>query len=112
MSRRLMALSWLSVLVMAGLLGHLTAQKLHAIPLYGYCPTTTNTPCPSCPTDDLGNPGCHITSGSYYTCVYDNNFPKCGHTYSYTCKGLLNAMLDCSGMDTINLCLTTEYSCN
>jgi hypothetical protein len=46
MSRRLMALSWLSAFVVAGLLGHITAQKLHAVPVYSYCPTLSNTNCP------------------------------------------------------------------
>ncbi len=49
MSRRFMALSWLSVFVASGLMGHFTAQKLHAIPTYGNCPIlSTNTNCPNC----------------------------------------------------------------
>ncbi|HTU92742.1 MAG TPA: hypothetical protein VMF69_21860 [Gemmataceae bacterium] len=72
MSRRLMALSWLSVFAVAGLLGHLTAQKLHALPIPSACPELLNTNCPTCVNFTIpivGEVNCHITPAqSYATC--------------------------------------------
>ncbi|SRR5579885_631537 len=89
MSRRLMALSWLSAVVVAGLLGHLMAQKLHAIPQNGYCPILSNTDCPTCWIyyDPLVGAyvNCHITTGSYSTCISDPSYPSCGNTRTSEC---------------------------
>jgi hypothetical protein len=100
MSRRLMALSWLSVFIVAGLLGHLTAQKLHAIPTYSYCPILSVS-CPTCCVYNdplLGPVYCHFTTGSYSVCESASS-GSCTNSKQYTCSGVQNSMADCSGID-------------
>lgn len=115
MSRRLMALSWLSVFVVAGLLGHLTAQKLHATPSYGSCPHLYNgTNCPSCaPLDPPidGYAACSIQPASYKTC--EPSYPTtCSNSLQFTCSGVPNTKSDCTGMNNlVGMCTSTVYRC-
>lgn len=104
MSGRLMALSWLSVFVVAGLIGHLTAHKLHAEPIQGpaICPPVGNSNCPTCAQITIpffGVWDCHLPAQSFASCEPASPPNQCTNTGKYYCDGVVNTMADCSGMD-------------
>lgn len=109
MSRRLMALSWLSVFVVAGLIGHLTAQKLHADPFCGpncICPLLPNSACPQCDVTVLGS--CH-TSGLFFGCEPSSPPNTCSNDATYQCSGYVNGRADCSGADSKVKCNGAQF---
>ncbi len=100
MSRRLITLSWLSVFVVAGVLGHLTAQKLHAEPECGpncICPLLPNSNCPQCYVTVLFS--CR-TPDSFAACEPSSPPNTCSNDAIYTCSGFVNGRADCSGKDS------------
>lgn len=109
MSRRLMALTWLFVFVMAGLLGHLTAQKLHAIPDNSICPLLNTAICPTCINGAIGAQNCHVTSGSWLVCQPTKQSDSCANSRQYECSGVANTAADCTGMDKDNLFCSQNY---
>jgi hypothetical protein len=101
MSQRLMALGWLFVFVLAGLIGHLTAQKLHAIPTYEMCGITPNASCPTCYNYNdplLGQVHCRMTTASFTVCESSSS-GSCGNSKQFDCSGLENTRADCSGLN-------------
>jgi hypothetical protein len=54
---------------------------------------------------------CHITTGSYTTCVFDSGSPPCGNTQTYTCSGVTNSRADCTGMDQMTTCNNPVFAC-
>lgn len=111
MSRRLMTLSWLFVLVVAGILGNLTAQKLHAQGAGYYCPVLNNSSCPLCMEMDFssGTTWCHNLQGSFKVC--DSGEGNCNNTNNYGCAGVQNSGMDCSGMDSQATCGANFDAC-
>jgi len=89
---------WLVLCGLLGLLfGHLSAEKVFAVPIPGYCPLLANTACPVCPI--VNNTGCRIGIKKYWTCVPDIGSPDCEDKYTIACPGVENDEDDCTGAD-------------